>query len=266
MNMKLLRDLKESTTLLILLEITTGHHTKLKTIAEKLDITVQGVSEYLKRMTKDGLITHVRGEHRATNKGVELLHQRFLEIKDFVDESMKKLDIVNACTAIAGTSIKKGDLVGLIIEDGILTAYPNRKASSTGKAISSARKGEDIGIKDLEGITSLSTGKLWAIELPSMNSGGSRKVPLRKARELFERAKVDRVAALDLTGFSLIKRLKLKYSIEFAAPEATLEALQKGLDVMVFGSEDEVSRFISRVNEFNSGASKKISFRVQSIL
>jgi len=263
--MRLLRDLKESTTLLILLEITTGRHTKLKTIAEKLGITVQGVSEYLRGMIKDGLVLHVRGEYRATNKGVELLHQNFLEIKDFVDESMKKLEIVNVCAAIAGSDIKKNDEVGLFMESGMLTGYPNKKASSMGTAISSAKKGEDVGIKDLEGIVALKPGKLWVVELPGISAGGSRSVPLEKVNELCHKTNCDRIAALDIVAFSLIKKLNLKCHIEFAATKASLEALQKGLDVMVFGSEDETNRFVPRINEFNATSPKKIKYKLISL-
>lgn len=263
--MRLLRDLKESTTLLILLEITTGRHTKLKTIAEKLGITIQGISEYLRSMVKDGLVMHVRGEYRATNKGVELLHQNFLEIKDFVDESMKKLSIVNVCTAIAGSNIKKGDKVGLFMEKGKLTAYPNKKASSMGVAISSAKQGEDVGIKDLEGIVALKPGKLWIVELPSIGAGGSQNVSLKKAKELCQKTKCDRIAALDIVALSLIKKLNLKCNIEFAVTEASIEALQKGLSVIVFGSEDEISRFISKVNEFNASSVEEIKYKLISL-
>jgi len=263
--MKMLRDLKESTTLLILFELTTGRHTKLKTIAEKLGITIQGISEYLKSMIKNGLVTHIRGEYKATNKGVELLHENFTEMKEFIDDSMKKLDIVNVCVAIAGNVIRKGDKVGLFMENGILTAYSDRKAGSTGTAISDAKRGEDVGIEDLDGIVSLKPGKLWIVQLPNIEDGGSRGVSLNKTKELYFKNNPDRLAALDTIALSLIMKLKLKYHIEYAAPDASIEALQKGLNVMVFGSEEEVHRFISKVNEFNTSLVEKINYRLISL-
>ncbi|MCK5548763.1 MAG: winged helix-turn-helix transcriptional regulator [Thermoplasmata archaeon] len=264
-NMKIFRDLKESTTVLILLEITTRRHTRLKTIAEKLGITVQGVSEYLRRMTKSGLVVNAKGEYRATNKGVELLHQQFLDIKDFVDDSMKKLEIVDVCTAIAGSDLRVGNEVGLFMEKGILKAYPNRKSKSMGTATFNAKKGEDVGIRNLEGIVALRPGKLHIVELPISRLGGSRKVSLKKAKELILKSDVDRFAALDLTAFSLLKKVNVKCDIEFAVTEASIEALQKGLDVMVLGTEDEVYRFVSSVNEFNAGTPRKIRYRIVSL-
>lgn len=264
MSMKILRDLKESTKLLILLEITTARHTKLKTIAEKLGITVQGVSEYLKHMINEGLVAHVKGEYRATAKGVEALHQNFMDMKGFVDESMKKLDIVNLCTAIAGSDLKKDQKVGLLMEDGILTAYPNRKTGSMGAAISEVRKGEDVGIRDLEGIVSLKPGRLWIIELPGIESGGSRGTDLKKVRHFLSGCSPDRIAILDTSAVALAKRLDLKSNIEFAATEACIEALQKGLNVVAFGQEDEVNRLMTRVNETNAESPNKIRYKVLS--
>jgi putative transcriptional regulator len=265
MSVKILRDLKESTKLLILLEIITGRHTKLKTIAEKLDITIQGVSEYLKHMVEEGLVIHARGEYRATTKGVELLHQNFLDMKDFVDDSMKKLDIVNICTAIAGSDVKKGEKVGLLMENGVLTAYPNRKAGSTGTAISDVHKDEDVGIRDLEGIVDLRPGRVWILELPGIESGGSRNISLKKAKELLIKNRADRIAALDLSAVALSKKLDLESNIEFAAIEACIEALQKGLNVVALGSEEEVNRLVAKVNETNAESSEKIKYKVMPL-
>src|SRR4030067_843751 len=54
--MRLLRDLRESTTLLILLAVTSERHTTLQTLADGLGMTVQGASDYVRRMTADGLL------------------------------------------------------------------------------------------------------------------------------------------------------------------------------------------------------------------
>jgi putative transcriptional regulator len=265
MSMKILRDLKESTKLLILLEITTARHTKLKTIADRLGITVQGVSEYLKHMVSEGLVAQVKGEYRATTKGVELLHQNFIDMKDFVDESMKKLDIVNLCIAIAGSNLGKDQKVGLVMEDGILTAYPDRKTGSTGTAISDVKKGEDVGIRDLEGIVSLKPGRVWIIEMPGIESGGSRGMNLKKVRDLLSKSKPDRTAALDTSAVALANRLGIKPDIEFAATEGCIEALQKGLNVLALGSEEEVNRLMTRINEINAESPEKIRCKILSL-
>ncbi len=57
----------------------------------------------------------------------------------------------------------------------------------------------------------------------------------------------------------------MKTDIDFAVTEGSLDALQKGLDIIAFGSEDEVSRFVSGINEYNSSAAKKIRYRLISL-
>jgi len=89
--MRLLRDLRESTAFLILLAVTQERHTRLKTLADELGMTVQGMSDYVRRMTDAGLLQVVDGEHRATRKGVEVLQGRFLELKGFVAESSREV-------------------------------------------------------------------------------------------------------------------------------------------------------------------------------
>src|SRR6266699_3863843 len=79
--MQLLRDLREATTMLVLYSVTTERHTHLRSLADELGMTVQGASEYVRRMIEQGLLQHVDGEYRATKKGVELLLGRFLELR-----------------------------------------------------------------------------------------------------------------------------------------------------------------------------------------
>ena len=116
--MKLLRDVREATKLLILKEITSRRHSRLRTIADRLDITVQGVSEYMKMMTKAGLVRNVDGDWRATRKGVEFLQEDFLALKEFVESSVKEMSIVDVAEAIAGDDIDVGEKVGLFMEKG----------------------------------------------------------------------------------------------------------------------------------------------------
>ncbi|MCD6574037.1 MAG: winged helix-turn-helix transcriptional regulator, partial [Thermoplasmata archaeon] len=56
--------------LLILIEISTGNYTKLDQIAERIGVTKQAVSDYIKKMKNDGMITIVNGYYRATPKGI----------------------------------------------------------------------------------------------------------------------------------------------------------------------------------------------------
>src|SRR5439155_672482 len=68
--MELLRNLRSSTRLLFLYEVTTNRHTRLRTIAERLGMTVQGASEYAHGLQGDGLLAFAEGEYRGTKKSL----------------------------------------------------------------------------------------------------------------------------------------------------------------------------------------------------
>ena len=74
---------------------------KLADLADSLDMTQQGMSQYLKGMIGDGLIVKSDGRHLLTQKGVEFLHKSFSELKGYVDTGMKDLYLINTCTTLA---------------------------------------------------------------------------------------------------------------------------------------------------------------------
>lgn len=260
--MKILRDLRLSTELLILLEVIKDPHIKLKNIAEKLDITVQGASEYLRRMKKEGKIQSIGGELRATKKGIEFLHSNFSELKEFVDMKMAELNIIDVCAAIAKTPIKKGDEVGLFMEFGVLTAYSKKESNSKGIAISEADIDGDVAIKDLDGMVTLSPGILQIMKLPSIRQGGSSAISKDKIKGLYDSLGPDRVGIMDVVSLAVIKKAGIKPDFEFAPLGASLEAVEKGLNVMLFASGDQVNNIVSTIEEINTAVEDKITYQI----
>jgi len=258
--MKVLRDVREATKLLILKELTARSHSRLRTIAERLDITVQGVSEYMKMMTREGLVRNVDGDWRVTRKGVEFLQENFIALREFVESSVKEMSIVDMCAAIAGADIKDGEHVGLFMERGELVAYPDRNSSSRGLAVHAASKGEDVAVKNLEGIVRLQPGKVTILRVPAVRDGGTKRLDTPSVGRLVKRYRHDLVAAVDLVGRLLVQRLKLAVDISFSVLPATLEAAQRGLDVLVVCPEDRVAEFIAGIEESNSRLEEKIAY------
>src|SRR3989442_9249617 len=130
--MELLRNLRMSTRLLFLYEVTTSHHTRLRTIGERLGMTIQGTSEYAHGLEEDGLLSLVNGEYRATKKGIEFLHDRMHELRGFVDRAGREMAFVETTAAMAGGSVHRGGRVGLFMENGVLVAHEGRASPSTG--------------------------------------------------------------------------------------------------------------------------------------
>src|SRR3989441_9313032 len=140
--MQLLRDLREATTMLVLYSVTTERHTHLRSLADELGMTVQGASEYVRRMIEQGLLQRVDGEYRATKKGVELLLGRFLELRSFVDRASRAMAFIVTTSALAGSPIRRGERVGLFMEEGMLVATATASRPRRGSRTKTRRKGK----------------------------------------------------------------------------------------------------------------------------
>jgi putative transcriptional regulator len=262
--MNILRDKRLTTKILILLELSTDPHLKHKTLAEKFDMTVQAVSDYFKIMKKEGLVTRVKGRYKPTQKGILFLHSNFSEIRDFLDDQMHKLNIIDICTAIAGGRLRPGDRVGLFMEKGELNAYKNRSSSSMGIVVSEADKGDDVAVKELDGIVALDMGEIHIIKVPTVQEGGTKAVPTKEVKRVIRSHGPDRIAAMGTVARVLLKKMDMANDIEFSMVDSTLEACQKGLKVLVVGEEREINELINRLNDYNATNEEKIEYSLET--
>ena len=254
--MHLLRDVREGTKLLLLLEVTRHRHTRLKGLAEKLDVTIAAVSEYVKGMEEEGLIHRVGSEYRATKKGVEFLQERFRQLRTFVESSAREMAIIDQTVALAAEDVAEGERVGLFMEKGTLVV--RRKSSpSTGVAATAAKRGDVVWIRDLEGIVELRPGKISIARL-SANARADR------GRRLLRAVRPDVVAVLDLRAKALAAKLGMDTTIEFAAVPASIEAAVRGLNVMLVCPEDRVTEVVAAIEEANARSEDKIPYETLS--
>jgi putative transcriptional regulator len=247
---------------LILVEIKSQSRLKLRDLAEKLDITVQGVSEYLKLMIQENLLIKFNGDYRLTQNGVEFLHKNMSELKNFVDINIKKMDIINACTAVAGEDLAKDDRVGLVMENGTLFARRIEKPKSSGIILYSAKEGEEVAIVDLEGIVEFDYGTITILELPSILDGGTRALDLKKIKKLIEEIEFEKIVIADIIGKNLFSKLRLKPDIEYSPIAAAIEAAQKGLNVLMTIPTEMMANTISIIEDNNSKLKNKINYTV----
>ena len=262
--MHLLRNLGESTRLLILLETSMRHHAVQRTIADAVGMTVQGVSDYLRSMEEDGLIQVADGEYRPTIEGIRVLQEGFRELRDFVDRTSKGISIIDVTAAIAGNRIERGETVALFMEGGDLVAYAGRESPSTGRAVQPADRGEDLAVTDLQGIVALHPGRITLLRIPSVADGGSRVVDLERARKALRRVDADIVGALDLPAKALANRLRIRVDIRFGVMAAGIEAAERGLDVAILVPEDRVAAVVSAIEEANERLSQKIAYQTSA--
>ena len=243
-----LRDLKKNTELLILVRMLEEPTVKLRDVSEDLGITVQAVGQYVSEMRRAGLVKELRGKMRPTRKGMQILQEHFNTLKNEVDAILRRIMVVDSCTAIAGKAIRKGDKIGLMMEDGMLMAYPNKKSSSKGVAMESASVGDDILVGHLEGIVDMTLGSLLIIEAPSERNGGSKKANIERARARIESMSPGLLVAGDPVGSALLAKATPEYFAIHAPVESAMSALTRGVDVVYCGTHDSMDLMLRAVS------------------
>ena len=261
MNEQRLRDLKRNTELLILVQILESPNPRLKDIAGQLGITVQAVSQYVAAMRKEGLVREYSGKLRPTRSGMQLLQEHFGKLKDEVDAILRRIRVIDSCVAMAGGKISKGNRVGLVMEDGMLMAFPNQKASSTGRAVEDAEEGDDVMVGELEGIVDLELGRLLIIEAPSETEGGSKSADIEHVRGKVDEFSPGLLVAGDAVGAALLMKTSGEMFTIHAPIESSMSALSKGVDVVFCGTHESVDPILRAVSGLKKSSGYEIKWR-----
>jgi putative transcriptional regulator len=264
----LLRDKGEFTKFQILFEVMRNQpHVKQKDISDALGITIQAVSKYFKKLTKEGLLEagSERADYHLTSKAVEKLREDIKYLERYVTSIKQEMKIERYFPAMATKTIKKGEKVGLIMEKGVLyaVAESNPEAEALGTATTDASQGEDVGLKDLEGKVKLEQGRILIVKLPSIRQGGSRAVDVAKVRAFYEEFKPDRIGVMGAVGRAILNKLGLKADIEFGISRAAALAASRGLNVFVLVVGRMVNRVIEEIDAANMKSASDIIYEVK---
>ena len=265
MKSKRLRDLKRNTELLILVEILKSPTARLKDIGDELDITVQAVSQYISAMRKEGLLSERTGKLRPTRKGMQILQEHFTRLKHDVDSVLRRIAVVDTCVAIAGRPITKGQSVSLIMEDGMLMAYPDGKSSSKGAALEFADEGDDVHVGQLEGIVDMELGDLLMIEAPSGEEGGSKAANPESVRQRLESMSPGLIAAGDTVGAALLSKATEELFTVHAPIESSMSALSKGVDVVYCGTRESTDQMLEAVAALKKETGYAIKWKIYRV-
>ena len=185
-------------------------HLKQKDLAEKLDITIQAVSENIKTAIS------------------------LRKYSDSVLETMNHYKTI--WPAIAKEQLEKDDIVGLFMEDGVLYAH-KKEENATGVVLDDAEENMDVALTNLTGIIDMSVGEVTVINVPTIKDGGSKASDLELIKNVYEKGtnsgeEIDRIAVAGTVSRAIVKKLGLSIDIEYAAPQATANAARKGLNVL----------------------------------
>jgi putative transcriptional regulator len=263
-----LRDKGEFTKFQILLEVMRNQpHIKQKDISDKLGITIQAISKYFKKLSKEGLLEagSERADYRLTPKAVTKLREDVRTLENYVTEVKHDLKIEHAWPAIATQPVKTGQEVGLIMKEGVMytTAIDNTVMEAKGIALADAKPGEDLGLKELRGKVKIKRGKILIVKLPSIRKGGSRAADLSKVKAFYDEFKPDRIGVMGAVGRAVLNKLGLKADIEFGISRSAAIAASRGLNVFVLVVGRMVNRMIQEIDQINMKTSADIIYEVK---
>ncbi|HLB69679.1 MAG: winged helix-turn-helix transcriptional regulator [Candidatus Methanoperedens sp.] len=243
----ILRSKKESTAFQILVEIAAHQpDVRQKEIADKIGITPQAVSEYIRELVSEGLLfSDGRVRYRVTKKGVEWVLERAIELKKYARYVMEDIvSHVSVATSIARENLKKGQSVSLVMDNGLLYAGSG-EGDVMGFTISDAEEGEDVGVTDMRGMISLPEVDITICKVPRVERGGSGSVDL----QMLKKHSKDKpyIAAIGVEALISLRKINIQPNILFGAKESVVEAAFHGLSSLVVAVDEEVPSLLNRL-------------------
>jgi len=218
-----------------------------KEIAEKIGVTPQAVSEYIKELTAEGFIfSDGRVRYRITKKGVEWVLEGAADMKRYANFVMSDIiSHVSTWTAIADEDLEKGDDVYLQMRKGLLYVSKTNITNATGITISSVEKGDDVGVTNLLGMIELETASITVCKIPRSERGGSRNVDLERLEKLASSKSF--IAVIGVESLVALKKINKEPDVMYGAKESIVEAAFHGLSSLVLAIDEEVPQIMSRL-------------------
>ncbi|MBW6470387.1 MAG: winged helix-turn-helix transcriptional regulator [Methanosarcinaceae archaeon] len=232
----------------ILTEVATNQPiVRQKEIADKIGITPQAVSEYIKELAAEGFVnSQGRARYRITKTGVEWVLKNASDMKQYARFIIEDIiSHVSTWTAIAEEDLNKGDSVYLKMHEGLLYINKSDVKNATGVTISDAKCGEDVGVTNLYGMIDLENASITVCKIPRIERGGSKNVDLDRLRTLA--ASKSYIAVIGAESVVALKRIGVSPNVMFGAKESVIEAAFHGLSSLVVSIDEEVPSLLSRL-------------------
>ncbi|MFB6157827.1 MAG: MarR family transcriptional regulator [Haloferacaceae archaeon] len=218
-------------------------------IADAIGVTAQAVSDYLQDLIKEGYVRkHGRGRYEVTKEGVDWLISRTDELREYVDHvSEEVIGQVEVETALATAPIEEGEAVSLSMRDGVLRATPGDAGEATAVALTTAERGQDVGVTDFAGVLDYELGRVTAVSVPGVREGGSAAVDPGVVAD--HAADHDLVAAAGTEALAAARTADVDPDLRFGTAPGVQEAAAKGLDVLLLVVADDLSSHVDRLRE-----------------
>jgi len=219
-----------------------------KVIAKKLGLSPQAVSDYIRELVAEGwLTTEGRSRYVVTKEGINWMLKSIRELHRYSESVLKAIASLSVSAVIAGADIFKGQEVGLVMRDGLLFTTDPAGARSRGVAASNAKKGDDVGISNIEGIVPLKVEKVTVVRIPSIKSGGSKQADIARLKSAVSGKKV--VGAMGIEALAALRKAGVEPTYIYGVKEAVGEAARSGLAAAVVCVDDDTAELIKTLED-----------------
>jgi putative transcriptional regulator len=249
MIVEILQNKNAATRFQILVEIAaSGPSIPQKSIAAKLGLTPQAISDYIQQLTDEKLILSMgRSSYKISNKGVNWMLQILRELRNYISSVQNVVTNITVCAAIADCDIEAGQKVGLKMKDGLLIATNQANGDAKGIAISAAKRGEDIDVADIEGLVVLTRGIVTILQVPAIQKGGSRKVDNAKLKTHI--TDTGQLGAIGIEALISLRKIDIEPRYLYGVTDAAIEAAQCGLPFTAVVTDDATPEFMKKLQE-----------------
>ncbi|MFW5900323.1 MAG: winged helix-turn-helix transcriptional regulator [Halodesulfurarchaeum sp.] len=247
---EVLDDKREATRYRILVEIADRQPAVSQgEIADEVGVTSQAVSEYIRELVEDGLVVkHGRSRYQVTNEGVDWVLGHTTDIRRFTDRVADDvLGGVEEDAAIAVEDIEDGETVSLEMRAGMLHAIPGDAGPATGTATTNAQAGREVGVSGFEGVIDFTPGTVTVYQVPPIRAGGSRSVDTASLERACASSQL--VLAAGIEAIVALTETNIEDDGRFAVGSVAARAAERGVDVTVVATADEVGRVTDPLRE-----------------
>ncbi|ATW87738.1 putative transcriptional regulator [Halohasta litchfieldiae] len=220
-------------------------------IADAVGVTSQAVSEYIRDLVDDGLVTKEgRSRYSVTKEGVDWLFQEAKSLQRFAEHvTGDVLGTVQEDTAIATAPIEAGQAVTISVQDGLLHASPGESGPATGVATTDAAKRTDVSVTSFEGVIDMTAGTVTVAQVPPAREGGSRAVDADELDDTCMDA--DLIVAAGVEAVVSLREVDREPAVTVAAGEVAAAAAAVGQQVVVVASTDTIGRVTDALRDGN---------------
>jgi len=215
-------------------------------IAEKVGMTPQAVSEYIRDLVDEGMVTMSgRSNYTVTKTGMAWVMDNAATLELYVRHIRRDvIKHVSVWTAIAADDLKKGESAGLYMKGGYLYAEKGPR-SATATVYADAKKNDEVGIFDVIGIIDHHEGVVHVCKVPRIQHGGSHRVRKDLLKKIVGMAGL--TAAVGIESLIALKSIGRDPDLFFGAGEGVIDAAYHGITSAIVIVDDESTNFIKRL-------------------